>query len=175
MSAGAAFLAAARQASGLSQQELAHRAGTSRTTLSAYEHGAKSPTVDTFERLLAAAGHEFELVPRISFPDRITARGKPIAVPTHLPQLAPERALATVTLPLHLDWSTPLQTYRLADRHDRGRVYELVLREGTPHDVLTYIDGVLLMDLWPDLVLPHEIRSAWSPLLTLDPGQPIAA
>ena len=41
---------------GLTQEELAHRAGTSRPTLSAYEHGRKSPTVATFARLLAEAG-----------------------------------------------------------------------------------------------------------------------
>ncbi|HEX2820727.1 MAG TPA: helix-turn-helix transcriptional regulator [Streptosporangiaceae bacterium] len=33
--------------------QLARRAGTSRTTLSAYEHRRKSPTVATFARLLS--------------------------------------------------------------------------------------------------------------------------
>jgi hypothetical protein len=36
----------------------------------------------------------------------------------------------------------------------RARFYELVLREGSPANVLTYIDGALLVDLWPDIVLP---------------------
>src|SRR5687767_5515311 len=45
----------ARRRAGLSQQELAARAGTSQATLSAYENGRKQPTVETFDRLLAAA------------------------------------------------------------------------------------------------------------------------
>ncbi len=28
--------------------------------------------------------------------------------------------------------------------------------------MLTYIDGVLLIDLWDALVLPRDIRAAWS-------------
>jgi hypothetical protein len=43
-----------------------------------------------------------------------------------------------------------------------------VLREGTPEDVLTYIDGALLIDLWDDLVIPRDIRVAWTPLI-IDP------
>lgn len=42
-------------------------------------------------------------------------------------------------------------------------MYEIVLREGGPADVLTYIDGVLLIDLWDQLVLPRDIRAAWAP------------
>jgi len=51
----ASTLRAARRRAGLSQQELAARAGTSQATLSAYENGRKEPTVETFNRLLAAA------------------------------------------------------------------------------------------------------------------------
>jgi hypothetical protein len=46
-------------------------------------------------------------------------------------------------------------------------VYEIVLQEGTPADILTYVDGVLLVDLWEDLVLPRNVRSAWAPLISL--------
>ena len=52
----ASTLRAARRGAGLSQQELARRAGTSQATVSAYENGRKQPTVDTFHRLLAATG-----------------------------------------------------------------------------------------------------------------------
>jgi hypothetical protein len=45
-------------------------------------------------------------------------------------------------------------------------VYEIVLREGTPDDVLAYVDGALLRDLWDELVLPVAIRRAWEPALT---------
>lgn len=46
----------ARERAGLTQQELARRAGTSQATISAYENGAKEPSVRTLDRLLAAAG-----------------------------------------------------------------------------------------------------------------------
>jgi len=46
----------ARVAAGLTQAELARRAGTSQPTVAAYEAGGKVPTVATLERLLRAAG-----------------------------------------------------------------------------------------------------------------------
>jgi hypothetical protein len=53
----------------------------------------------------------------------------------------------------------------MAERTDRARVYEAVLREGTADDVLAYVDGALLVDLWPELVLPRDLRAAWSPVI----------
>lgn len=46
----------ARQRTGTSRRELARRAGTSPATVAAYEAGRVSPGVDTFDRLVAAAG-----------------------------------------------------------------------------------------------------------------------
>jgi hypothetical protein len=45
-------------------------------------------------------------------------------------------------------------------------VYEIVLQEGTPADIMAYVDGALLVDLWEDLVLPRAVRSAWEPLVS---------
>ena len=90
-------------------------------------------------------------------------------VPSHLPRLDPAHALATVTLPLHLNWSEQGRAFDLRDRRQRARVYEIVIREGTPDDVLTYLDGVLLAELWPDLVLPRGIRAAWAHLVERTP------
>lgn len=50
----------ARRRAGLSQRELAHRAGTSQSTVSAYESGRKDPTAGTLARILAAAGATLE-------------------------------------------------------------------------------------------------------------------
>jgi hypothetical protein len=77
------------------------------------------------------------------------------------------RALAPVELPLHLNWSAPGRVFDLRSRTDRARVYEIVLQEGTPADILNYVDGALLIDLWGDLVLPRDIRPAWAPLIAL--------
>lgn len=43
----------------------------------------------------------------------------------------------------------------------------MVLREGREEDILRYIDGTLLVDLWDELVLPQAVRAAWAPLIQL--------
>lgn len=159
------LLVRARHEAGLSQTELARRAGTSRPTLSAYEHGHKSPTVDTAARVLAVAGFELEAVPLVRFTEHALPRGRSVWVPDRLPRLTVAAALASVQPPLHLNWSAPGRTFRLVDRRDRARLYEVVLREGGPDDIRAYVDGVLLVDLWDQLVLPTAVRAAWQPVV----------
>jgi hypothetical protein len=149
----------------MSQDELVYHAHTSRQTLSTYEHGHKSLVLGTAARLLAETGFELMIQPGARFVEQITSRGRSVSVPTSLPRLPIEQALATVALPLHLQWSSPGRQFHLRDRSQRARVYEIVLREGGPEDVLTYIDGVLLLDLWRELVLPRDIRTAWAPVI----------
>jgi len=161
----ARLLERVRRAAGLSQEELARRASTSRPTLSAYEHGRKSPTLVVAERLLAEAGYELTAEPRVVFHEHRGRRGHLVAVPDRLSRLPVHEALATVTLPLHLQWSGPRRTFDLSDRRQRARLYEIVLREGGPDDIRTYIDGALLVDLWPKLVLPRDVRAAWTPIV----------
>jgi transcriptional regulator with XRE-family HTH domain len=136
------LLVRARQAGGLSQASLAKLAGTSRPTLSAYERGRKSPTLETAARIIEEAGFELSLTPRIDFHEAAVDRGRPILVPNTLPRLPLGDALAVVELPLHLNWSDPGRRFDLRDRHQRARVYELVLREGRPLDVLNYAGEV---------------------------------
>lgn len=52
----ASTLRAARQAAGLTQAELAGRAGVARSVLASYESGAREPSAATFLRILDAAG-----------------------------------------------------------------------------------------------------------------------
>jgi len=59
----AASLRDARTRAGLSQAQLADRAGTSQATISAYESGRKQPTVATMSRLLAASGARLRTEP----------------------------------------------------------------------------------------------------------------
>lgn len=169
------LLKRARLAAGKTQIDIAWSAGTSRTTLSAYEHGRKSPTLDTAERILEAAGFEFGLERKVEFRDHQTARGRPFSVPDRLFRLPLERALATVALPRHLAGSgAPHDLADLADLADRATrrlVYMRVLGEGRPADIRAYIDGALLLDLWPELILPAEVRRAWIPLIAGVLGQ----
>ena len=53
----------ARRRAGLTQAALAERTGTSQATISAYESGAKQPSVDTLSRLLAATGLRLAVEP----------------------------------------------------------------------------------------------------------------
>jgi transcriptional regulator with XRE-family HTH domain len=154
-----------RSEAGLSQEELARRAGTSRPTVSAYEHGRKSPTMATAARLVAHAGYELVAQPRVEFTQRPAARGRSLWVPDHLPRLDVAQAFARVSLPLHLNWSNRGRVFDLASRADRARVYEVVLQEGRPVDILAYVDGALLIDLWDEMVLPRAVRSAWAPIV----------
>ena len=158
---GSSLLERVRHEVGLSQEALAALAGTSRPTLSAYEHGRKSPTMATVERLLDSAGFELSAEPRVSFAEYPTRRGRPIVVADRLWRLAIRDAFATVTLPLGLNWSRPGATFDLSDRRQRARCYEVALREGMEDDLLRYVDGALLIDLWGELVLPREVRAAW--------------
>ena len=101
---------------------------------------------------------------------RPSARGRPAWVPDRLPRLDVARALAVVELPLHLNWSASGCVFDLRSRADRARVYEIVLQEGRPADILAYVDGALLADLWDEMVLPRAIRSALAPLVS-PPGE----
>ena len=155
----------ARLASGLTQQAMAEQAGTSRTTLSAYEHGRKSPNLDTVERLMEVAGYELTLQHRIKFSKIKTPRGRSIFVPDRLWRLEVNKVFEPVTLPLSLNWSQPGREYEVRDRRQRARLYETVIREGMPQDMLTYIDGALLVDSWNELVLPRNVRAHWHSII----------
>lgn len=162
---------AARERAGLTQGELARRAGTSRPTVSAYEAGRKSPSLATTQRLLAALGAHLVAEDDIVFTDVPVGRGRVVAVPNRLPRLPVERALAVVELPLHVSWSTQDRRVDLADRQARARAYEQLLSEGTTADISSMVDGALLADLWPQLVLPRAVREAWAPLVAAATGR----
>ncbi len=57
----ATLLKGVRRRQGLTQAELAHRAGTSQPVISAYEHGRRDPTYETLRRLVEAGGERLQL------------------------------------------------------------------------------------------------------------------
>jgi len=63
----ASILREARLRAGLSQEELARRAGVAKSTVGRIETGARVPSTELLERLVRAAG--FELLPTLSEPD----------------------------------------------------------------------------------------------------------
>ncbi|MER6944462.1 helix-turn-helix domain-containing protein [Nonomuraea sp. NPDC000554] len=149
---GGLLLKQARHAASMKQSVLASVSGTSRTTLSAYEHGRKSPTLETAGRILDAAGFRLVLEPKVEF-----ARVGTVFVPNRLPRLGVDKALATMRF--------RDRVYDLADRAARRDAYTALLREGTPQEILDHVDGVLLVELWPELALPPAVRAAWLSLV----------
>jgi len=85
-----------------------------------------------------------------------------VAVPDDLDNPSLPKARGRVELPFHIRWNGPPITYDLADRGDRARVYEQVLREGTEDDVRFYVDADELRELFDELVLPPKVRRAWA-------------
>ena len=163
MKRAADLLVEARCAADLTQEEVAVLAGTSRPTVCAYESGAKDPRVETMERLLGATGHRLAALSRPLW--HVVGHGRRSCyAPDRLPELSTAAALAEVTLPGHVVWSGT-RTFRLSDRHQRGRAYEVILREGAPADIEAHVDGALLVDLWDELTLPVWLRSAWQPAI----------
>jgi transcriptional regulator with XRE-family HTH domain len=92
----ATTLRAARRRAGLTQAALAARAATSQATISAYEHGAKRPSLETFARLLAAAGARLAVEPAAApvvtpGPARLARAGRILADVLALAEALPAR------------------------------------------------------------------------------------
>lgn len=67
-----------------------------------------------------------------------------------------------VELPLRLYWSAPDRTFSLDDPAERQKVYKIVVREARrPDDLAVFLDGGMLIALWPDIFLPKPVRRAW--------------
>ncbi|CAB4751555.1 MAG: helix-turn-helix domain-containing protein [Actinobacteria bacterium] len=97
------ILRSARREARLTLRELADRAGTSHATLSAYEHAAKTPTIDTFARVLRAAGYVLDgtLTRRIEADPRTgLARGDELAAVLELAAQFPARHDAELRAPV---------------------------------------------------------------------------
>lgn len=62
-----------RAAAGLSQAELARRAGMTRSVVNAYEHGSRQPGADALARLAAAAGMRLSFAPHSPAVDPLRA------------------------------------------------------------------------------------------------------
>lgn len=74
----ASIVATARERAGLTQQQLADRAGTSQPAVARLERGQGSPSIDTVRRIVNAAGFDLrvDLVPRAVVHDAVVAAYK---------------------------------------------------------------------------------------------------
>lgn len=95
----ASILRRARLRAGLTLRALAARAETSHSALAAYEAARVTPTVETFERVLAAAGFtaSLSLTPRVATDDERSAELIDALV---LAEQFPARHQSTIEFPL---------------------------------------------------------------------------
>jgi transcriptional regulator with XRE-family HTH domain len=94
----------ARRRAGLTQAALARRAGTSQATVSAYERGSKQPSVETLDRLLAAAGARLVVEPAAAPvvcppPERLVRAGRSLVDVLLLAEALPTRHEAGLRFP----------------------------------------------------------------------------
>lgn len=158
------LLAAVRAASGLTQEALARRVGTSQSTLSAYERGKKSPTLAVTDRILHVLGYELDVVPRVTFTRHdLGVGGRVYYLPDQLWRLSPIEAFTAVTRTK----KPGRKTGTTDPRDERAATYIALLEHATPDELLAHVDGVLLVDSWPEIA-PHlhpAVRDAWTPLI----------
>jgi hypothetical protein len=78
----------------------------------------------------------------------------------------PPTCFATIKMP-DLIRNTEQMDWNLRDRQDRRGAYEQLIRRGLPQQMIRWIDGGLLVDLWDELDLPGPVRKAWEPAFRL--------
>jgi prevent-host-death family protein len=87
--------------------------------------------------------------------------GRAALVATRLADLTGP-AHGVVELPLRLFWSAPDRTFDLDQPSALRELYETVLREASrPDDLTSYLNGEILVAVWPDLFVPKGVRRAW--------------
>lgn len=157
------LLETARVARGLTQEAVARHAGTSQPTLSAYERGTKSPTLAVVERILHTLGYEPGLQPRVTFRE-VKAGGRTYLVPDQLWRVDPPDCFAPLTI---RDADGTRRTFHLLDRASRVEAYAWLVTHGDETQLFEHVDGVLLVDAWPDVAphLPEQLRKLWGPLV----------
>jgi hypothetical protein len=84
---------------------------------------------------------------------------KPYDVPDQLEQLEGPRS-GQVELPLNVYWGPP-HTFDLDNESDRVEAYQATLREGRVVDQVELLNRDLLVQLWPELLLPVRVRALW--------------
>jgi len=158
----------ARKARGWTQTQLAKAAGTSQATVSAYERREKSPSLGVIERLVGEAGYTLRLDHTVDFGQFYDGQTL-YWIPDRLWRVEPRPCFCKVKFPdavAHREAGEWQQRYfDLAERDDRRRVYQYLLRAGIPVWMWRWVDGALLVDLWDELDLPRQLRAAWQPLI----------
>jgi transcriptional regulator with XRE-family HTH domain len=177
---------AARRAAGLSQRRLAELARTQQSSISEYERRRKSPTLDVVERLLDAADHDLVAKPMVLWDEVDDPDVGSFWVPDKLWAVPAPKCFAKVQAFKYVfpadatqDWTEFLWTWDLSVTSERIDYYQFVVQHGMDRMVEDSVDGLLLIQAWPEMTLPLPVRRAWQPLIDgatkhegppLDPG-----
>ena len=90
----------ARRRAGLTLRDLAAKAGTSHSTIAAYESGSKVPTTATFERIVRAAGFAIDPALHRRAESNGLSRGEELAAVLELAGAFPARHRETLDYPV---------------------------------------------------------------------------
>ncbi len=154
------LLEVARRASGLTQAELASKSGTSQATVSAYERGLKSPTIKVAGRILEAAGYDLNLRRLVDWVEHEAPGVGKFWVSNTLWNVETPDCFAILEF-ADLVADGPVRQWDMHDREQRKGVYEQLLQGGSPEEMIRWMDGPLLVELWDELDLPDAVRTAW--------------
>ncbi len=113
----------------------------------------------------AVGDHNPEARPDGGRPTAPPRQLRQVAVPDSLEQLRGS-ASGVVELPITLFWSRPDRTFNLDDRYQAIDMYLTVLDRGSIDELATYLNGKLLVELWPDLHLTRAKRLPWQARFT---------
>ncbi|MDN5745780.1 MAG: helix-turn-helix domain-containing protein [Nocardioidaceae bacterium] len=162
----------ARRAAGLSQRRLAGLARTQQSSISEYERRRKSPTLDVVERLLEAADHELAAKPMVFWELVEDPEVGSFSVPDKLWSVPVPKCFAKVqafkyVFPAEVtqDWPKYVRIWDLSVKSERIDYYQLVVQHGMEKMVEDSVDGLLLVQVWPEMTLPSAVRRAWQPLI----------
>ena len=93
-----AIITSALRASGLSQAELARRAGTPRSVLNAYLRGTREPGAEALARIVAASGRKLAAEPKVRDLD-LERAGRLLVQVIELAEAIPARRRGRLTFP----------------------------------------------------------------------------
>lgn len=154
------LLRTARRARGLTQVQLAEISGTSQATLSAYERGLKSPSLKVASRILETVGFDLNLRMHIDWKEHHPTGIVPFWAPNILWSVELPDCFATLEMYDGIGHTAQTE-WDMRDREQRKRAYEQLIRRGRPEQMIRWMDGALLLDVWDELDLPDPVREAW--------------
>ena len=66
----------------------------------------------------------------------------------------------TIDLPITVHWG-PMRTLDLSDTGQRRMAYRALVRDGTPPVQEAFLNRTLLLQEWPNLILPRRCQALW--------------